>query len=444
MPPLSCGQRPRNVIAGLGLWLLLVCGSAHAGAERPAAVDHSTSKHFPPIGAQRVGDCTCWSSCYYYNTYTQARDEGRDASKGDPDVVCSPRFLFTLIAEGARGAECTARAMEHLADVGCAPVSAHAMTTPCPEWPAEKAWVAALRNRPGEFHRVRADSPEGLEKVKQHIADGGCAVTRGLFHANYVDYGKSAGGPGIDNHVMYQGVGGNHLRHSLCICGYDDKLAYVDKRDGQTHYGAFLIANSSGPDWGWYNSTGKSTKGFLWVAYAMFLEGQFGRYDNDDNPYVDPCFDNPEHPEVYFHDDRPRYRPRLYAAVGINHNARSLLTFSGGIGPTAKPEFTGPEAIQETDHGDLPISDTDRVVVDLTDGVKVIPPGTSKDVFVSLGLAASASQPAKMTSVDFYCDFDGNQTYTKVPAKMDSAVTVEPGKTGYVSVKITNPRKGGG
>jgi hypothetical protein len=415
-------------------------------ADRPAAVDQSALMYFPPIGHQQIGDCTCWSSCYYYNTYTQARDEGRDTSSGDPNVICSPRYLFPLIAQGGWGAECTEHAMARLSDVGCAPVSEHSMTAWYSEWPTEDAWIAALSNRTGTFHQIRADDTAGLEKVKQHIADGGCAVTRALFHANYVDYGDSASGSGIDNHVMYQGVGWNHLRHSLCICGYDDDLPYWDHRDQQTHYGAFLIANSEGPDWGWYNTEDpndpNTTKGFIWVAYTMFLEGEFGRYDNDDNPYTDPCYDNPDYPEIYYHDDRPQYRPQLYAAAGINHDSRNLLIFSGGVGPTSAPEFTGPEAIEQTEHGDISINDSRRVVVDLTDGADLIPPGTTKNVFVSLTVADSATQAATITSVDFFCDFDGDEVCTIVPGEMGSSVTVAPGTTEYVSASVTHPLLG--
>jgi len=40
----------------------------------PSAVDNSILQYFPPIGNQGgQGSCTCWASCYYYNTYTQAR-----------------------------------------------------------------------------------------------------------------------------------------------------------------------------------------------------------------------------------------------------------------------------------------------------------------------------------------------------------------------------------
>ena len=417
---------------------------APAQADQPSAVDHSREKYFPPIGGpQEMGDCTCWSSAYYYCTYTQARDEGRDASAGDPRVVCSVRFLFALIAEGSRGAECTRHAMSRLSDVGCAPISMHSLRERPVQWPTSAGWLAGLNNRMGAFHAVRIDVDAGLETVKQQIADGGCAVTRALFHENYVQYGDSAGGPGIDNHVMYKGVSGNHLRHSLCICGYDDNVSYYDADAKEWRSGAFLIANSEGPDWGWYNTAApndpKHTKGYLWVAYQMFRDGEFGRYDNDDNPYVDPCFDNPDYPEAYFHEDRPHYRPKLYAVAGINHNARNLLTFSGGVGPANAPEFTGPEAIQVTDFGDIPIDDSRRPVVDLTDGAGLIPPGTTKDVFISLAVAGSASQAATITSVDFYCDFDGDGVYSNVPGQMRSAVTVAPGSTGYVSASVTAP-----
>ncbi|MGD8452802.1 MAG: hypothetical protein PVJ57_13365 [Phycisphaerae bacterium] len=441
-------RAPSNCRPSLGAFLLSVgvpaavlfaAAVAPAWAERPPATDNSTLMYFPPIGHQEIGDCTCWSSCYYYNTYTQARDHGLDASTGNSEVICSPRFLFALIAQGAAGAECTEHAMARLSDIGCAPASLHPMSTWYAQWPTEQAWIGALRNRTGTLHQVRADDLAGLEEVKQHIADGGCAVTRALFHGNYVSYGATATGSGINNRVMYAGVGGNYLRHSLCICGYDDERPYYDYRDGQLYHGAFLIANSEGPDWGWYNSTDTGTKGFIWIAYNMFLEGQFGLYDNDDNPYTDPCYDNPEYPEIYYHDDRPDYQPVLYGVAGINHNARNLLTFSGGIGQPGAPEFIGPEAIERTELGDISINDSRRVAVDLTDGIPFMPPGESSNVFVSLSLAAEAAAPATITSVDFCYDFNHDGVYTTVPGEMQGPVTVEPGATRYVSATIAVP-----
>jgi hypothetical protein len=430
----------RCLVASFCVIALLTGVGAEATADRPPAVDHSTEMYFPPIGGpQEIGDCTCWSSAYYYNTYTQARDEGRDASYGDPNVVCSPRFLFALIAQGWWGAECTEHAMARLSDIGCAPVSEHSMSAPYTEWPTEAAWVAALNNRTGTFHKIRADNDAGLETIKQHIADGGCAVTRADFLSNYGSYGASASGPGISNRVMYRREGWHYLRHSICICGYDDERPYVDDRDGQTHYGAFLIANSEGKNWGWYNSSGTGDRGFIWIAYTMFLEQEFGWYDYQLE--VSPCFDNAPYPEVYYHDDRPHYRPALYACTGIAHSARNRLTYSGGVGPTDAPEFTGPEAIEQTDEGALPISARRRAAVDLTDGAYLIPPGTTKNVFISLAVAAGAPQ-ATIASVDFYHDFDGDGVYTNVPGEGDFPLTVSPGTTGYVSASVTNPLPG--
>lgn len=406
-----------------------------ATAQRPAAVDNSTLKYFPPIGKQKIGDCTCWSSSYYYNTYTQARDHGLNASSGDPEAICSPRFLFSLISQGHSGAECTEHAMEMLSVVGCALVSDHPMETHWTKWPGEKARIAALRNRTGKLHKVRADTPEGLEEVKQHIANGGCAVTRALFRANYPAYGDSASGPGISNGIMYAKVGNNYLRHSLCICGYDDRRAYVDERDGQTYSGAFLIANSEGQNWGTYNSTGTGTKGFLWVAYNMFREGEFGLYDHDDNPYTDPCFDNPPYPTIYYHDDRPDYIPMLYAVVGVNHSKRNVLTLTGGIGPADSPDFSGPVVIEPTDAGEIPVSDSNRVVVDLSDGAHLITTGASKQVFVKLGVSSSADSAATLSSADFFYDPEGDGEYTEY-ASPDPSVIVKPGNADYAAVVI--------
>jgi hypothetical protein len=416
----------------------IISNRAKKDEKRPTAVDHSTSKYFPPIGKQQIGDCTCWSSAYYYNTYTQARDEELDASTGDPDVVCSPRFLFSLISMGVGGAECTEHAMERLAEVGCAPVSKYSMATHWSKWPGEEARIAALKNRPGSLHKIRADNEEGLETIKQHIANGGCAVTRGLFRANYPAYGDSAKGPGIDNGVMYAKVGENWLRHSLCICGYNDTLSYVDARDRKTYQGAFLIANSEGPNWGSHNSTSRGTKGYLWIAYAMFLNGEFGMYDNDDNPYTDPCYDNPPYPMVYFHDDRPHYRPKLYAVVGINHNKRNLLTLIGGIGSIDSPEFIGSKGIEQTDKGEISIADTNRIVIDLTDGAHLFVPGKTQQVFVQLIVNQKADLDATITSADFYYDFDGKGSY-KESSSADPIVTVAPGETGYAKVDLLIP-----
>jgi hypothetical protein len=403
---------------------------------RPSAADNSTLMYFPPIRAQEIGDCTCWSSAYYYNTYTQARDEGLDAASGDPDAICSPRFLFSLIAEGAYGAECTEHVMSRLSDVGCASILLHPLDEWYQTWPTEAAWVQALRNRTGTPHKIRIDTLDGLEALKQHIANGNCAVTRGVLDGTFSMYPDN-GTLGIDNRVWYSREGAPWYRHSVCIVGYDDTRPYVDHRDGQTHYGALLIVNSEGPNWGWYNSTGTGSKGFFWIAYTMFLERQFGYYD-DDWPWVDPCYDNGTDPEAYYNDDRPHYRPTLYAVAGINHAKRNTLIFTGGVGPTSPSEFDGPQAIEQTDDGPISISHSRRVAVDLSDGIGLFEPGVPKQVFVALTVSGSAGSSGTMTSADFYYDFGGSGTCA-VASSTDPTVTVVPGATGYATALIERP-----
>lgn len=404
------------------------------------AVDLSTRKAFPPIGGpQGAGDCTCWSSAYYYNTFLQASDEGLDASGGDPNVVCSVRFLFGLIAQGHWGAECTRHAMQRLSDVGCPNEVSHPYGEDWnyddyTRWPTEDAWLQALQNRTGSMYSLRVDSDDGIDALKQALASGRCAVTRGDFGANYAAYGNSAAGYGIDNHVMYtRDINSHGNRHSMCIIGYDDDISYVDDTN-TTCYGAFLLANSEGSDWGWYNSTAAGTKGYLWLAYDMFKNREFGYYDWPD---IDdsPCADNEPDPTAYYHDDRPQYRPLLYAVAGINHNKRNLLTFTGGIGSTGGPDFNGPMVIEQTQEGEIEIDDSKRVVIDLTDGAYLIEPGQSKQVFVQLSLDDSADSNATITSADFYYDHNGDGSY-EVFHSTDTTVIVTPGSTEYATVQI--------
>jgi len=405
---------------------------------RPSLADNSTFMYFPPVRKQQIGDCTSWSSAYYYNTYTQARDEGLNAASNDPDVICSPRFLFCLISKGHFGAECTEHAMNRLADFGCATLTLHPVEKDYREWPTETAWVGALQNRTGTTHTIRADSPAGLELIKQHIANGNCAVSRAVVASNFPPYPDDEQ-PGIDNRVWYSRENGPRFRHSLCIVGYDDNRSYTDHRDGETHRGAFLVVNSEGADWGWHNSTERGTKGFFWLAYTMLLEGQFGYYD-DSWPGRDPSYDNAPYPEVYYNDDRRQYRPRLFAVVGINHATRNKLTFAGGVADARRRlEFRGPDAIEPTDVGEIAISDDNRVAVDLTDGAGLLTRAVPGYVVVSLTVDASAETSGTITSAVFFGDVDGDSFYATL-ISTDPVVTVPPGTTGYAAVHTTPAR----
>lgn len=412
--------------------------------EQPEAVDLSKEAFFPPIsGPQGGGDCTCWSTCYYYNTYMQARDEFVYAANGDISVVNSVRFMFGLIAQGSWGAENTRYAMERLSDIGCSNEALHPYgenweTDDFTRWPTRDAWIQALNNRTGALHKIRVHTTIGLEAAKQVLAGRTCLVTRGDFGSNYFDYGENARGVGIDNRVMYRRDTAYGIRHSICIVGYDDTREYIDDRDGQLYSGAFLLANSEGQEWGWYNSTKSSTRGFIWMSYSMFLNREFGYYNWENIP-ESPGFDNEEDPTVYYHDDRPSYRPLLYAAAGINHPMRNMITFTGGIGSTTSPDFTGPVVLEYTEEGgDFDIDDSKPVVIDLTDGVRLINSGKPGQVFIQLSVHHTAVTAAEITSMSVFYDTEGDGMYEEYPS-YDPVVSVSPGDTTYVTAEVNNP-----
>ncbi len=444
-------------------------GTDPVPGDPPSAVDLSTSIHFPPMMRQLAGDCTCYSSTYYYLTFMQAQDEGVNASELDPqyeypdiveprdaragydDRVCSPRFTMAIIGGGVAYATGTRTAMERVTVSGAPFASDFSPTSSPGPWPDETAWVAALNNRPGQMYSIRVDLEEGIDAAKQVLANGCCLVTRGDFGGNLGSYHDSASGYRIDNHVMYERDMGSHgLTHSFCIVGYDDDISYYDVDAGETRYGAFIMADSDAwawyspySWWNWYNSEGfggsPGTKGFIWLAYDMFRERQLGFYNWPGMVYTDPCHDNEPDPTMYYHDDRPLYRPKLYAVVGVNHVDINKLILTGGVGDTpSSPDFLGPEVFKLNDYDTRSISDLTRVAVDLTDGVDLINSGAATHAFVKLSVSGTSGSNGTITSADFYYDYDGDGIYQMV-SSTDPTVTVTPGNSGYATVYIVPP-----
>jgi len=381
-----------------------------AAPSLPAAVDNSTLPYFPQIRSQgSQGSCTAWASCYYYNTYTQAFDEGYTVSGGDNNHILSPAFMYNLINGGEDWGASTAFAVARLNEIGCSswalqPYSAGDWTS----WPSEAAWINALNNRTQTAYYIDASTSSGLTAVNQHLANGNLAVTDfPVYSVWYDSYPTNA--TGINNGVYYAPAGEMVGGHAVALVGYDDNKSYVDHRDGLTHYGAFLAVNSWGEWWGVTNTSGVGSKGFFWVAYSMFAEGKFG-------------------PDVYYNDDRPDYRPKLYAVVGLNHPERWDVRLRGSIGGA-----TGWHShdVIYYDGGALPLSDADRIAVDLTDGVSYLGSGgpVSADVYDWSGSSYSAT----ITSADFFVDLEGDGSYLQ-HTSADPTVTVTAGMWGYADV----------
>jgi hypothetical protein len=280
-------------------------------------------------------------------------------------------------------------------------------------WPSEAAWIDALPNRTQSAQTINASTGSGLDAVKQHLANGNLAVTRfDVYGTWYYNYPTDS--TGIDSGVYYSHDGDPLGGHAVTLVGYDDGKSYVDHRDGLTHYGAFLIANSWGNSWGVQNSTASGDEGFFWVAYGMFLESTFG-------------------PSVYYNDDREDYRSSLYAVVGVNHPERWDVILQGAV--VGSPTWQSYYPIAYDGGSALAVTDADRIAIDLTDGIASIPTDQPTSVYARLFVYPPSSFDATITSADFYEDFDGDGVYS-VDASSDPTVTITKNTWGYAYAVI--------
>jgi len=383
----------------------------------PTSVDNSTLKYFPPIFTQGgLNSCAAFHTVYYYASYRQAQDRDLDIRDGNRANVMSPAFIYNLMNGNANRATPVPLSIMKLCEIGAPswntmPYDGADYWT----WPSTTAWIEALNNRMQTTYAIDASTTAGINAVRQHLANGNIANSYFTVRDTFWSYPNDTNG--INNQVLYWQVPGFVGGHGSTLVGYDDNRSYIDHRDGQTKYGAFLCANSWGQSWGIFNTTGTWPKGYYWVAYNMFMESEFG-------------------PLVYFNSDRLDYRPRLYALAGINHSQRFMLTHGGGVGPTGSPLFTGPDALKYVaDSNNAAIADTQRVAVDLTDSLPVLQTGTTNTLFVKTNNSSLSSVNASVTSVDFYYDLDGTGAYGTISSTRPP-IFVKPNFTEYFTADL--------
>ncbi|MCE5228030.1 C1 family peptidase [bacterium] len=378
-----------------------------------SSVDNSLSIYFPPIRSQGgQGSCVAWASAYYYNTFTQASDEGQTASSGNNDVICSPAFVYNLTNGGYDNGLIMTDGLYLIGLSGsCTWTMMPYNQTDYLTWPTEAAWVDALKRRTSDVNEI-GDWYDGctdadILAIKQHLANGNIAITgTDIFDNMYYSYPSNT--VGVNNGVLFANsatyVGG----HAMTVVGYDDNKSYFDGTT--TKYGAFLIANSWGNDWGTYNSAGTSL-GFMWVAYDYFKLGHNGSYE---------VFGS-----AYFSNDRDNYRSKLYATAGVNHTNRGYLALNAGVGPVATPLWMSDYPLLFSGGTATSINDTKRVVVDMNDAIESIA-WPNVNLFVETYLSSSATNYGSVSGATFYHDFDHNGTYEQVAAT-NTPLTLTPG-----------------
>jgi C1A family cysteine protease len=289
-----------------------------------SSVDNTATPWFPPIGNQDgKGSCVAWAVGYYVKTYQEAKEHNWDLSEanweggtyGHPttsyqDKIMSPDFIYSLINGGVDQGANYEEAIDLVAAIG---VSSWAKMPYVPSditsWPSEAAWTEAPYYRTSSspnYEYLYTDTEEGLLSLKNWLAAGNLAVL--AIDAYQFDAFTSQ-----DVLVSYNFS--QELNHANTIVGYDDSLNYTV--NGETHFGAFKIANSWGIG-GWENVE----DGCYWLPYEIML-----RLINKDNP-------------VILFNDLINYQPELTASFKIEHKYRGECTITLGCGISGHPLAT--------------------------------------------------------------------------------------------------------
>jgi hypothetical protein len=318
----------------------------NASTSAPFNVDHSNSSWFPPIGNQDgEGSCTAWAVVYYMKTFQEAKEHGWDLSgatweggyTGHPslayqDKIFSPDFVYHQINDGIDEGSWFEDAMDLACSIGACtwekmPYDPNDSVT----WPSEEAWREAplYRGNSTGFEYMYLNTTYGVENLRNWIASGNLAtiaVDAYSYDSLTVDDLWT-----LDNYVETE------LNHANTIVGYDDNFTYTE--DGETHYGAFKIANSWGVG-GWENVP----DGCYWISYEAMK--QIVRY-------------------AYFYRDRIAYEPKVVASFKIDHAERDDCDIILGIGDRSAPVQIK-EFYKSYDGGPRPFC-SNNIVFDITE-----------------------------------------------------------------------------
>lgn len=217
-------------------------------------------------------------------------------------------------------------------------------------WSSESAWREAplYRGNSTGIHYMWIKTDTSITNLKNCIASDHLAVIS--INSPQYTYLTSDDVWTLDN---YAGGSG----HANTIVGYDDNLEYME--EGETHHGAFKIANSWGVGW----SGDHNSDGCYWISYEAMKQR------------VRECM---------FYHDRVGYEPELVASFRMSHTKRGECDITIGMGNEGAPIQT--KRFDDWicgDGGDHPFC-SNNVVLDVTEFKDAVPTVINQSFFMEV------------------------------------------------------------
>ncbi len=236
------------------------------GGALPSSVDNSLLSAFPTIGQQRWNSCVGWAMGYYQASHNNGVVLNWN-NKTETTKKCSPKFLYSMINNGADNGAYFSDAFNMLYKHGCISWSNFPEDSDYRGWNTNPDhWKAAIPSRMNTVQYVyNMDTQTGIDQAKQ-LLNNGYVLTYGTYINSWVFTTIKASPLASSNPLAGQQallyVNGTNGSHAMTVVGYDDN-AWVDINSNNIvdagELGVFKIANSWGTSW--------KNGGFAYVPY---------------------------------------------------------------------------------------------------------------------------------------------------------------------------------
>jgi hypothetical protein len=296
----------------------------------PSSVNNATRMSFPPIGNQRnIGSCVGWASTYYQASHELGLLNGYN-NKESFEHVLSPKWTYNLLNDGMDQGLVILDAYQLLSQNGAVSLKSFPYDANYLAWDLnEQDWIDAISNRlsPPQVVSGIGGESQNLTLIKQ-LLNNGHVLTMGTFVNSWV-FKRIKPEPSSprslhQNEYAVSWMNGQNGGHCITIVGYDDNLWIDINENGQVdegERGAFLLANSWGPEWG--------NQGLIWVAYDAFLSKSAVKGGPSLNRLpVAVAMDNKV---VSVVPKESNYSPKLIAKYSLKQNKRNEVSIAAGV-----------------------------------------------------------------------------------------------------------------